>query len=78
MTKHTLVDIAIAQTKFLELVERAHAGEEITIEQDGKALACLLPISKRKAGALKAFLPNDINDSALLEPMSEDELSLFE
>ncbi len=78
MTKQTLVEITTAQAKFLELVERAHAGEEIIITDKGKALAQLFPLAQRKAGALKGFLPDTIDDSALFKPLPEDELSLFE
>jgi len=61
-----------AKTHFSELLQRAHAGEEIVIAKAGKAYARLVPIHEvgdRRPGILKGRLQGDV-----LAPLHDDEL----
>ncbi len=53
-----------AKTRFSELLERAHAGEEIVIAKAGKPYARLVPIApaparSRSAGAFRGRISGD-------------------
>lgn len=77
----TVVNIHEAKTHLSKLLERVHAGEEIILAKSGKPYARLVPLEDKKErvpGALKAFLPDKIDDSALFEALPEEELSQFE
>ena len=71
-----------AKTHFSRLLERAHAGEEIVLAKAGKPYAKLVPYEaartplKRKPGGLKVTGP--IPDSVWFDPLSEEELHLWE
>lgn len=73
-------NIHAAKTHFSKLVERAHAGEEITIAKAGVPYAKLVPIReerpKRMPGRFKGQMVYD--DSAFFDPLSEEELRLWE
>lgn len=59
-----------------ELLERAHAGEELVIEKEGRPYARLCPLESpvaRTPGFLRGKLGN-----AFFEPLPEDELSDLE
>lgn len=61
-----------AKTHFSELLQRAHAGEEIIIAKAGKAYARLVPIqdtAERRPGILEGALHGD-----LTAPLDADEL----
>lgn len=61
-----------AKTHFSELLQRAHAGEEIVIAKAGKAYARLVPIqdaAERRPGILKGKLVGDLTG-----PLDGDEL----
>lgn len=65
-----------AKTKFSQLLERAHAGEEIVIAKGGKPyarLVPLLPLQPRTPGLLAGRVP-----SGFFEPLPEDELAAWE
>ena len=52
-----------AKTRFSELLERAHAGEEVIIAKAGKPYARLVPISNgaaRKPGAFRGRIKGDV------------------
>lgn len=51
-----MVDIGIleAKTHFSEWVDRACAGEEVTVTRHGKPLVKLVPVDDREARALRA------------------------
>ena len=52
-----------AKTHFSELLERAHAGEEVIIAKAGKPYARLVPIAsggERQAGAFRGRIKGDV------------------
>ena len=73
------IAIADAKAQFAELIRRAEAGEEIEVTRYGRPVAKITapetPAKVPLFGALKDELqvPDDI-----LEPMSEEELALWE
>lgn len=70
------VNVHEAKTHFSQLLERAHAGEEIIIAKNGKPYARLVPLrapEPRRPGLLTGDL-----GSAFLEPLSDEELDAWE
>lgn len=62
-----------AKTRFSELLERAHKGEEVVIAKAGRPYARLVPIvsdSKRAPGAFKGQIRGDVTG-----PVGEDDSS---
>ncbi|MCC6763630.1 MAG: type II toxin-antitoxin system prevent-host-death family antitoxin [Deltaproteobacteria bacterium] len=60
-----------AKTRFSELLERAHKGEEVIIAKAGKPYARLVPIVEpveRKAGAFRGQISGDV-----LGPVGSDD-----
>ena len=60
-----------AKTRFSELLERAHAGEEVVIAKAGKPYARLVPIAAsgdRQPGAFRGRIHGDV-----LGPIGSDE-----
>jgi prevent-host-death family protein len=72
----TTINIHAAKTRFSELVERAHGGEEITIAKAGKPYARLVPLEPPKARPL-GFVHAPF-DEAFFDPLPEDELAAWE
>ncbi|MES2444006.1 MAG: type II toxin-antitoxin system prevent-host-death family antitoxin [Pseudomonadota bacterium] len=71
-----------AKTQLSKLMDRAHAGEEIVLAKAGRPWAKLVPVvdaplPPRKPGRLKGLL-GGIPDSVWFEPMSDEELDLWE
>ncbi|MDQ7783825.1 MAG: type II toxin-antitoxin system prevent-host-death family antitoxin [Desulfomonilaceae bacterium] len=64
----TQVDILQAKKRFLELVERAAAGEEVIISKDEKPLVKLGPVvsqkGRRRFGSAKGLItiPREFDD----------------
>ena len=77
------INVHEAKTHFSKLLDRAHAGEEIVIAKAGKPYARLVKIEEplrkvdRRPGRL-AHLAGTIPDDIWFEPMSEEELALWE
>ncbi|MGD0192295.1 MAG: type II toxin-antitoxin system prevent-host-death family antitoxin [Rhizomicrobium sp.] len=75
------VTIREAEKQFLELIERAEAGEEIIIARDGKPVVKLTPVDAGKRrptfGCMKGKLPA-IPDAFFFDPLPEEELKLWE
>jgi prevent-host-death family protein len=72
----TKVNIHEAQTQFSNLLERAHAGEEIVLVKDGQPYARLAPLGARKArqpGLLKGKV-----EASFFERQPDDELESLE
>jgi prevent-host-death family protein len=67
------VNVHQAKTHLSRLLERAHAGEEITIAKSGRPYARLGPLAdrqpKRQAGTLRGYV--EITD-AFFEPLPPD------
>ena len=70
------VNVHEAKTNLSQLLERAHAGEEIIIAKAGTPYARLVPLAApqpRKPGLLKGKL-----DDAFFEPLPDDELDAWD
>ncbi|HEX9698292.1 MAG TPA: type II toxin-antitoxin system prevent-host-death family antitoxin [Acidobacteriota bacterium] len=70
------VNVHEAKTHLSQLLERAHAGEEIVIAKNGKPFArltALAPPEPRQPGLLKGDLEGD-----LFAPLPEEELAAWE
>jgi len=70
------VNVHEAKTHFSQLLERAHAGEEIVIAKGGTPYARLVPLAApkpREPGILNGKL-----GEAFFEPLPEDELEVWE
>jgi prevent-host-death family protein len=72
------VTIHAAKTHLSKLIEAALAGEEVVIAKGDKPVVKLVPVEKQsfKLGLLADKLTEPAPD--FLEPMSEDELALWE
>jgi len=71
------VNVQDAKTRLSELLHRVERGEEITIARAGKPIARLVPevpLPPREIG----FLPGGDLPDSFFEPMSEEELLLWE
>lgn len=68
-----------AKTQFSKLLQQAQAGETVVITsgRERKPIVRLEPVAANRIGWLKGVLPEDAGDS-LLEPMSDEELALYE
>jgi prevent-host-death family protein len=67
-----MVDMDEAVTQLLQLVERAHAGEEIVIAKRGEPWARLVPLTVA-ATRVPGLLAGSF-DEAFFEPLPDDEL----
>lgn len=67
-----------AKTNLSKLIEAAVAGEDVVIARGSKPMVRLVPIEPKrfKIGILKDILTGEIPD--FLEPMSEEDLALWE
>ncbi|GJG85148.1 hypothetical protein tb265_03290 [Gemmatimonadetes bacterium T265] len=78
------VGMFAAKTHLSALVEQALAGEEIILTRHGEPVARIVPYAPptppppRVFGAFAHLTPRDADWSAVTEPMSEDELRLWE
>ena len=75
MTVH--MNIAEAKAKLSELVAAAENGEEVILARSGRAVVRIVPVASRRfrIGMLDGMVEK-IPD--FLEPMSEEELRLWE
>lgn len=72
------VNVQEAKTRLSELLARVEKGEEITIARAGRPVARLVAVEKSPPREL-GFVPGGPLDvSALLEPMTEEELAEWE
>ncbi len=69
-----LINVHEAKTRFSQLLEQAHAGQEIILAKAGKPYARMVPLAveppKRKPGRLKIVV-----GKAFFEPLPDDELA---
>ena len=76
-----IVTVHQAKTQLSKLIARAEAGEEIVIARGSEPAVKLTPVGKlapkRQFGSMKGLLP-DIPDSFFFDPLSEEELRLYE
>ncbi len=73
----TVINVHVAKTHLSQLVERAHAGEEIIIAKAGKPYARLVPLEPTTATARPlAFVSAPISE-AFFEPLPDDELAAW-
>lgn len=70
------VNVHDAKTRLSQLLERAHAGEEIVIAKNGTPYARLVPLAKpipRTPGLLKGKV-----EDSFFEPLPERELAAWD
>jgi prevent-host-death family protein len=69
-----------AKTKLSELLERAAAGEEITITKHDQPVAKLVPANKTSRGDLRGLFEqmDDIRSRSVLNPLGEVKLTVKE
>jgi prevent-host-death family protein len=72
------MNIGEAKTQLSKLIEAARMGEDVVIAKDNVPMVRLVPVVRSivKFGTLSHILTGPIPD--FLEPMSEDELRLWE
>jgi prevent-host-death family protein len=68
-----------AKTQFSQLVDRAHAGEEIVVAKDGEPWARLVPLAPRAAPTPRqpGLLRGLRIDPAFEQPLPDDELDAW-
>jgi prevent-host-death family protein len=71
-----LINVHEAKTRFSQLLEQAHAGQEIILAKAGKPYARMVPLAvestKRKPGRLKIVVGKEF-----FEPLPDDELAAW-
>lgn len=77
------VGMFVAKTRLSALVEQALAGEEIVLTRHGEPVARIVPYTPpqqtpRVFGAFAHLLPEGADLRRVDEPLSEDELQLWE
>lgn len=75
------VNVHEAKTQLSRLLKRVEAGEEVIIARNGKPVARLAPFKKRgkrKPGALKGNKAWEELSELVMQPLSEEELALWE
>ncbi|MBC7710841.1 MAG: type II toxin-antitoxin system Phd/YefM family antitoxin [Rhizobacter sp.] len=72
----TLVNVHDAKTRFSQLLEQAHSGQEIILAKAGKPYARMVPLAadagKRQPGRLVGRV-----DDAFFDPLPETELNAW-
>ena len=71
----SVVNVHAAKTHLSQLLERAHAGEEIIIAKAGKPYARLVPLEPLKTRPL-GFVDAPISE-AFFDPLPDDELDAW-
>jgi len=76
----TIVNVQEAKARLSELLKRAQSGEVILLARAGTPVARLQPLEERRRDFSEPLRPGfaDFDDSALFEPMTEDELAAWE
>jgi prevent-host-death family protein len=64
MGNHMLVSVSDAKGQLTELVRRAEAGDEVVLTRHGKAVARLVPLSKRPTQQEKRSILEKISHAA--------------
>lgn len=78
------VNVHEAKTHFSKLMERVHAGEEIIIAKAGKPYMRMVPLAPEAAAPKRTRTPGGLEswgaipDSVWFEPMSDEELDIWE
>lgn len=68
------VNVHDAKSQLSKLLDRAHAGEEITIAKAGKPYARLVPLAEVEAGPRPSGLIKGRLGDAFFEPLPAEEL----
>jgi prevent-host-death family protein len=72
-----VINVHEAKTRFSQLLEQAHAGQEIILAKAGKPYARMVPLevskSKRQPGRLKIHI-----DDTFFDALPESELTSWE
>ncbi len=71
-----LINVHEAKTRFSQLLEQAHAGQEIILAKAGKPYARMVPLAvespKRRPGRLKIAV-----GASFFEPLPDDEIAAW-
>ena len=73
----TLVNVHDAKTRFSQLLEQAHAGQEIILAKAGKPYARMVPLATGSGKRLPGRLVGRVDD-AFFDPLPEAELRAWE
>ena len=73
----TLVNVHDAKTRFSQLLEQAHAGQEIILAKAGKPYARMVPLATDSARRQPGRLAGRVDD-AFFDPLPEAELRAWE
>ncbi len=73
----TIVNVHEAKTHFSQLLERAHAGQEIILAKAGKPYARLMPLATEPARRQPGRLQGQVDD-AFFDSLPEEELNAWE
>ena len=72
-----IVNVHDAKTRFSQLLERAHAGEEIVLGKAGKPYARMVPLAVATRARMPGRLKGKVT-SAFFDPLPADELAQWE
>ena len=73
-----VVSVGQAKTHLSRLLEMVKAGEEVVIARRGDPIARLVPFTPRGQRWFGAMAGTLVVDDGILEPLPEDELTLWE
>ena len=73
----TVVNVHDAKTRFSQLLEQAHAGQEIILAKAGKPYARMVPLATDSARRQPGRLAGRVDD-AFFDPLPEAELRAWE
>lgn len=71
------VNVHEAKTHLSRLLDKVHAGQEVTLAKAGKPVARLVPLPPYSAGRRPGGLAGTIDD-AFFEPLPEEELDAWD
>lgn len=72
-----MINVHDAKTRFSQLLEQAHAGQEIILAKAGKPYARMMPLAQDSSGRKPGRLKMEVDD-AFFDPLPEEELKSWE
>lgn len=72
-----IVNVHDAKTHFSQLLDQAHAGQEIILAKAGKPYARLMPLALEPARRQPGRLPGTVGDE-FFDPLPAEELDAWE
>lgn len=74
----TVVNIGEAKTSLSQLIAKSEAGQEVVIARNGQPVVRLVPVEPVESRELGMFPELNVPSEELMQPLSEDELALWE